>query len=124
MSEEAEWPASGDQARMVRWLDRAEVLDMTVTQLRKDLAVGAQELGTPAADEGAFEVLRSDVFALLDRWHLSGAPDFSRAVNRIDLSERQVNAAMDHGGLQALAGSMVLRALQKVLYRLRHAGRF
>ena len=118
-----ESPSAGDDW-LRRWLDRAEVLASTTVQLRKDLALDDSELAQPPADEGAFEALRAQVLLALERWQGSDAPSLSRAINRIDLTERQVNAAMDRGGLGDLAGAMVHRALQKVLSRLRYAGRY
>lgn len=118
-----ESPSAGDDG-LRRWLDRAEVLASTTVQLRKDLALDDSELVQPPADEGAFEALRAQVLLALERWQGSDAPSLSRAINRIDLTERQVNAAMDRGGLGELAGAMVHRALQKVLSRLRYAGRY
>jgi len=122
-TEVQELPSSGDDG-LRRWLDRAEVLASTVAQLRKDLSLGADELIEPPADEGAFEAVRAQVLTALARSQGSDTTSLSRAINRIDLTERQVNAAMDRGGLNELAGAMVHRALQKVLSRLRYAGRF
>lgn len=116
--------SKGEGAGLRRWLDRREVLASTVQQLRKDLGLDADELPEPPVGDGAFEALRGHVLAALGLWHRTASPALSRAVNRIDLTERQVGAAMDRDGLHALAGAMVLRALQKVLSRLRHAGRW
>lgn len=124
MDEEANKPLSIGEEGVRRWLDRKEVLSSTVGQLRKDLSLGAYEIVEPHADEGAFEALRAQVLVALDRWQSTDSTALSRAINRIDLTEAQVNAAMDRGGFGELAGAVVLRALQKVLTRLRHAGRY
>lgn len=108
----------------MRSLDRAEVLAETVAQLRKDLGLSVEELQGPAVGEGAFESLRSTVLVALVSWQRSGSASFARAINRVDLTERMVSGAMERGGLHELAGSMVIRCLQKVLSRHRYAGRF
>ncbi|HRH36779.1 MAG TPA: hypothetical protein PK760_00445 [Flavobacteriales bacterium] len=109
---------------VVRSLDRAEVLVSTVEQLRKDLSLSNEELPQPAVGEEAFETLRTHVLEALERWTRTNTLAFSRAVNRVDLTERMVNNATDRGGLHELAGVMVIRCLQKVLSRHRYAGRF
>lgn len=109
---------------LIRSLDRAEVLASTIAQLRKDLALTEEELPLPVVGEEAFERLRAHVLDALDRWTSAGSSALSRAVNRVDLTERVVSAAMDRGGLHELAGAMVIRCLQKVLMRHRYAGRF
>ncbi len=124
MNGEANKPLSIGEDGLRRWLDRQEVLSSTVSQLRKDLSLSVDELVEPPSDEGAFEALRAQVLAALDRWQGADSASLSRAINRIDLTEGQVNAAMGRGGFQELAGAMVLRALQKVLTRLRFAGRY
>jgi hypothetical protein len=108
----------------VHHLDRAEVLAAVVAQLRKDLSLAPEDLPQPPLGEEAFEALRAPVLEALHHWQRNHPIAFSRAINRIDLTERQVNAALERGGLHELAGTMVLRALQKVLSRLRYAGRF
>ena len=108
----------------MRTLDRAEVLAETVAQLRKDLALSEDELPQPSVGEGAFESLRASVLHSLGLWQGSGSGSFARAINRVDLTERMVSAAMERGGLHELAGAMVVRCLQKVLSRHRFAGRF
>lgn len=97
-------------------LDEAAILLATVAQLRKDLDLPG--LVEPPVGEAAFEALRSDVFIALEEWTTGNAAAFSRAINRVDLTERQVDAATGRGGLSELAGVMVLRCLQKVLLRL------
>ncbi|MBK8499935.1 MAG: hypothetical protein IPL52_14225 [Flavobacteriales bacterium] len=100
------------------------MLTSTVDQLRKDLSLTAEELPVPDVGDGAFEFLRSHVLIALERWTRSSATAFSRAVNRVDLTEGMVKTATDRGGLHELAGLMVIRCLQKVLSRARYAGRF
>lgn len=101
-------------------LDEAEVLQETVHQLRKDL--GEEAIRLPPVGDAAFESLRADVERQLDEWQRMGSIQLSRAINRVDLTERMVNDAMARGGLHELAGTMVLRCLQKVLLRKRFAG--
>lgn len=101
-------------------LDEAVVLRQTVAQLRKDLREEA--LPEPAVGPGAFEVLRAGVQAVLEQREQEGAHAFGRVVNRVDLTEHQLHAAMRNGGLHGLAGAVVLRCLQKVLSRMRFAG--
>lgn len=114
---------AGEQA-LVRSLDRADVLASTVEQLRKDISLSVEELPQPPVGDEAFELLRTHVLHALERWTSSDTPAFSRAVNRVDLTERMVNNATSKGGLHELAGLMVIRCLQKVLSRHRYAGRF
>ncbi len=101
-------------------LDEAVVLYETVVQLRKDL--NEEEITLPSTDEQAFERLRASVMSHLGAWERTEPSRFSRAINRVDLTEGQVNDAMAQGGLPELAGRMVLRCLQKVLIRNRFAG--
>ncbi len=101
-------------------LDEAVVLHETVLQLRKDL--NEEEIPLPKTDAEAFERLRASVMAHMGAWERGEPSRFSRAINRVDLTERQVNEAMAQGGLPELAGRMVLRCLQKVLIRKRFAG--
>ena len=103
------------------WLDQAVVLMNTVDQLRKDLDLPGLE--RPDVGPLAFEGLRAQVLAALERWSAGNSAAFSRAINRVDLTERTVDAAMERGGLHALAGVIVLRGLQKVLLRRHFAGR-
>ncbi len=109
---------AGDQA-LVRSLDRAEVLGATVQQLRKDLALAPEALPEPEVGDAAFEQLRASVLRALDHWTRTGSSAFSRAVNRVDLTERMVNDATDRGGLHELAALMVQRCLLKVMLRKR-----
>jgi hypothetical protein len=109
---------------LVRSLDRADVLRETVAQLRKDLACDEEALRQPPVGDAAFEALREQLLVLLEAWQRSQPASLSRAINRVDLNERQVNEATARGGLHELAGSMVVRCLQKVLSRHRFAGRF
>jgi len=101
-------------------LDEAEVLLAVVLQLRKDL--NEEDIPLPAVGEGAFEDLRGAVLVLLSNWQRTSSPALSRAINRVDLTERMVDEALERGGLAELAGSMVLRCLLKVLLRKRFAG--
>lgn len=101
-------------------LDEAVLLGRTVEQLRKDLR--AEDLQEPPSGEGAFEALRAQVLRVLEDREREGAHAFGLVVNRVDLTEHQLRSAMAAGGLHALAGAVVLRCLQKVLSRMRHAG--
>lgn len=101
-------------------LDEASVLEGTVIQLRKDLNAEAIEI--PEVGAEAFERLRGQVEGLINAWSASNVPALSRAINRVDLTERMVSDAMERGGTRELAGDMVLRCLQKVLSRRRFAG--
>lgn len=101
-------------------LDEAVVLMATVAQLRKDLR--SEDLKEPQVGAGAFEELRAQVLSLLAEREREGAHAFGLVVNRVDLTETQLRAALAAGGLHALAGAVVLRCLQKVLSRMRFAG--
>lgn len=114
--------SKADGTELVRALDRAEVLALTVAQLRKDLGLDPRELPEPVLGDGAFETLRGSVEDALVGWQRTGSAGFSRAINRVDLTERMVTNAMAHGGLHELAGTMVRRCLLKVLLRKRFAG--
>lgn len=103
-----------------RWLDEAAILRDTVAQLRKDLDLPG--LGEPPQGDAAFETLRAEVLRSLEAWASANGPALSRAINRIDLTERQVDDATGRGGLPELAGIMVLRCLQKVLLRRHFSG--
>lgn len=106
-----------DDEGLVRSLDRMEVLAGAVAQLRKDLSLTAEELPLPPVGEEAFETLRTHVLHAMEEWQRTAPALLSRAINRVDLTERMVNAATDENGLHGLAGLMVLRCLQKVLLR-------
>ena len=108
------------QTGLRKRLDEAVVLFETVTQLRKDLR--EENLPLPDRGEGAFEELRTQVLRVIEEREREGAHAFGLVINRVDLNERQVHAAMVAGGLNGLAGSIVLRCLQKVLSRKRYAG--
>lgn len=101
---------------LARRLDESAILRDTVAQLKKDLDLPA--LAVPPTGDGAFETLRAEVLRSLESWAANNGPALSRAVNRVDLTERQVDDATGRGGLPELAGVMVLRCLQKVLLRL------
>lgn len=107
-----------------RWLDKAEVLRATVEQLRKDLSMDAEELPLPEVGEQAFERLRASVLLRLEELHRAGTHTLQTAMYRVDIPEAHLRRTMAAGGLHALAGECVLRALQKVLTRERFAGRF
>lgn len=107
-----------------RYLDRAEVLHATVEQLRKDLALGATDLVPPVVGDKAFEALREQVHPALRTLDDRGEHALKVAMYRVDIPEEHLRRTVASGGLHALAGEVVLRALQKVLTRLRHAGRF
>jgi hypothetical protein len=107
-----------------RYLDRADVLRTTVEQLRKDLSVTEADLPVPEVGEGAFEELRGHVLPVLQALHTKGAHALRTALYRVDIPEAHFKRTMAAGGLHALAGETVLRALQKVLVRMRFAGRF
>ena len=107
-----------------RFLDRAEVLASTVAQLRKDLSLSDAELPVPEVSEEAFEVLRAAVLPRLEELQRQSTTGLQTAMYRVDIPEAHLRRTMALGGLHALAGECVLRALQKVLTRLRFAGRF
>lgn len=113
----------GDEG-LQRWLDRSEVLRDTVTQLRKDLALPEEELPVPPVGEEAFETLRTAVLPVLERLMRKGMSTLQVALYRVDIPEPHMRRTMQLGGLHALAGECVLRALQKVLTRMRFAGRY
>jgi hypothetical protein len=104
---------------LVPWLDRAEVLAATVAQLRKDL--NAPELELPDPGEGAFEALRAQVLPVVEDRHRQGQHALGVVLYRVDLPEAHAKRSMAAGGLPELAGQVVLRALQKVLTRMRYA---
>ncbi len=114
---------SGD-ASIQRHLDRAEVLRSTMEQLCKDLALSVEDLHTPSEPDTAFEGLREQVLPVLERLGSQGDHALKVAMYRVDIPEPHFRRTLRSGGLQALAGEVVLRALQKVLTRLRFAGRF
>ena len=97
-------------------LVNADVLHLVVEQLRKDL--GEPDFVGPAPDPGAFEALRADVLKVLTRRQGGGTHALGVVLYRVDVPERQANEAMDRGGLRELAGTLVLRVLQKVITRL------
>lgn len=109
---------------MQKFLDRAEVLSATVEQLRKDLSLEASEMPQPAVSEQAFEQLREQVKPVLDGLLARGVHALQVVMYRVDIPEAHLRRTLGSGGVHALAGEVVLRALQKVLTRLRYAGRF
>ena len=113
-----------DEQGMRLHLDRAEVLGATVEQLRKDLAVGHDGIVPPDDPEDAFEHLRQQVLPILRTLADTGDHALRVAMYRVDIAEAHLRRTMERGGLDALAGEVVMRALQKVLTRLRFAGRY
>ncbi len=107
-----------------RHLDRAEVLSSTVAQLRKDLVQSELEFPEPGTGDGAFEALRAQVLPILAHLSDRGMHDLQVAMYRVDIPEAHLKRTLAQGGLHALAGECVLRELQKVLTRLRFAGRY
>ena len=107
-----------------RYLDRAEILLAVVDQLRKDLGLSEQEFGTPETGDAAFEALRSQVLPVLQSSSGRGDHALKVVMYRVDIPELHMRRTMTTGGLHALAGEVVVRALQKVLTRMRFAGRF
>ncbi|MEO8589882.1 MAG: hypothetical protein ABI432_10965 [Flavobacteriales bacterium] len=114
---------AGD-ADIARYLDRAEVLKDTTAQLTKDLAQPEEGFALPTLGETAFEELRGQVLPVLEGLSERGAHSLQVAMYRVDIPEAHMRRTMAQGGLPALAGECVLRALQKVLTRMRFAGRF
>lgn len=106
------------------WLDKAEVLAATVEQLRKDLSMGSDDLPSPSLDDGAFEQLRAAVLPRLKELFTQSSSALQVAMYRVDIPEPHLRRTMNAGGLHELAGECVLRSLQKVLTRLRFAGRY
>lgn len=117
-------PSTTGGTDLQRHLGHAEVLERTLDQLRKDLALGSTELSAPADPANAFEDLRVQVLPVLRTLEERGAQAVKVAMYRVDIPEPHLRRAMAAGGLDALAGEVVLRALQKVLTRLRFAGRY
>ena len=82
------------------------------------------DLPLPTVGEEAFEELRAAVLPRLETLEGSGKASLQVAMYRVDIPEVHLRRTIANGGLHALAGECVLRALQKVLTRLRYAGRF
>ena len=116
--------SKGEDGGIRRWLDRGEVLHDTVLQLRKDLAMGEEELPLPPLGEEAFEQLRASVLPRLQVLQRKSVTNLQAAMYRVDIPEPHLRRTLAQGGLHALAGECVLRALQKVLTRMRFAGRY
>ena len=112
-----------DQEGVQRYLDQAEVLQYTVDQLRKDLSLADAALPLPSIGDTAFEVLRGNVLPVLEQLDSKGEHALRVAIYRVDIPEPHFRRTMANDGLHGLAGEVVLRALQKVLSRLRYAGR-
>lgn len=113
-----------DDASLARYLDRAEVLSATTVQLRKDLALSDQELLVPDASVDAFEALRGSIEPRLEELDRKGRHALQVAMYRVDIPEGHLGRTLALGGIPLLAGECVLRALQKVLTRMRYAGRY
>jgi hypothetical protein len=110
-------PSTSGGAALVKRLGEEEVMQGVVAQLGKDLgAPGA--ITAVAPDAGAFEALRAQVLPILEEKHQRSVHELQVAMYRVDLGERVTREAMRLGGLNELAGRVVLRALQKVLTRL------
>jgi hypothetical protein len=74
--------------------------------------------------EAAFETLREAVLPTLQTLQSRSVHALQVAMYRVDIPEAHLHRTVAAGGLHALAGEVVVRALQKVLTRLRYAGRF
>ena len=101
---------------LVPRLSEEQVLRATEEQLRKDLALPSGTLRPVELGDGAFEQLRAQVLPLLEEMPTH---DRQVALYRVDVPESWTREAMAMGGLPELAGRVVLRALQKVLTRMR-----
>lgn len=117
-------PSRQGQGGVARFLDKAEVLAAVVAQLRKDLARSAEQLPQPPLGDEVFEALKRSVLPALAELDTRGTHALQVAMYRVDIPEAHFRRTLALGGLEQLAGECVLRALQKVLTRLRHAGRF
>jgi len=113
-----------DHSSLAHYLDRAEVLEATVVQLSKDLSLSDDQLPIPELSEDAFESLRAIIQPRLEVLHGKGAHALQVAMYRVDIPEGHLQRTLSMGGIPLLAGECVLRALQKVLTRLRYAGRY
>lgn len=82
------------------------------------------ELPVPPVGEAAFETLREAVLDVLGTLQARSTHALQVAMYRVDIPEPHLRRTLAAGGLHALAGEVVVRALQKVLTRLRYAGRF
>lgn len=114
----------GASGGLSKFLDRSEILAATVEQLSKDLSVGEDRISIPALGEGTFELLRSQVTPIMEELQAAGTHALQVAMYRVDITENRMHWALGHGGVDTLAGEVVLRCLQKVLTRMRHSGRF
>ena len=101
---------------LVPRLSEEAVLRATVEQLTKDMALPLGTLREVPAGPEAFEGLRAQVLPILEEMP---SHDRQVALYRVDVPESWTREAMALGGMPELAGRVVLRALQKVLTRLR-----
>jgi len=113
-----------DSTSLIPYLDRAEVLIATTAQLRKDLVLSEDELPMPELTMDAFEALRGSVQPRLEELESKGRHALQVTMYRVDIPEGHLQRTLSMGGIPLLAGECVLRALQKVLTRLRYAGRY
>ena len=88
------------------------------------LSLTEKELPEPIVGEEAFETLRMAVIPALTTLQQQGQHALQVVMYRVDIPEAHLKRTMASGGLHALAGECVIRALQKVLTRLRYAGRY
>ena len=101
---------------LVPRLSEEQVLRATEEQLRKDLALPS---GTPSGGTGRRRLeqdLRRRCCPLLEEMP---AHDRQVALYRVDVPESWTREAMAMGGLPGTGRAVVLRALQKVLTRMR-----
>lgn len=115
-------PIPSSAEALKQQFDQREVLVATLEQLHKDLDQRGLQLPEPGP--GAFEELRGQVLPLLEHSAAQGDHALKVILYRVDVAENRYRAVMNAAGLYALAGEVVLRALQKVLTRLRFAGRY
>lgn len=107
---------------LLRCGDRPDVLRRTVDQLNKDLGVQADPITIPPADDQAFEALRAQVLPILDLLFTTDRHAAGVSMYRVDISQAHRDRSLAEGGINSLAGEVVLRCLQKVLTRMRFSG--
>ena len=116
--------SAASEESSLRHLGQREVLLATVEQLQKDLGAGAHGFDLPEVGPRAFEDLRGQVLPVLEQLAGTGGNALMVVLYRVHIPESHYRSAMALGGLHHLAGEVVLRTLQKVLTRLRFAGRY